>query len=48
MVFVRLSPSCFTTLNVCSSVALTFLDVLALSSHLHRQGSFTFLGMFPV
>ena len=39
MVSVRLSPSRFTALDVCSSVALTFLDVLDMSHHRHRQGS---------
>ena len=44
MVSVRLSPSRFTTLCVCSSVALTFLDVLDLLHHRYRQRSWTFSG----
>ena len=44
MVSVRLSPSRFTALDVCSSIALTFLDVLNRSNHWHRQGNCTFLG----
>ena len=44
MVSVHFSPSRFTTLDECSSVALPFLDVLDLSKHLHRQrGLSTFL-----
>ena len=44
MVSIHLSPSRFIALDLCSSVALTFLDVLDLSNHQHRQGSYTFLG----
>ena len=44
MVSVRFSPSRFTALDVCNSVALTFLDVLDVSNHWHYQGSCTFLG----
>ena len=44
IIFVCLSPSRFTALNLRRPVALTFRDVLDLSNHLHRQEGCTFLG----
>ena len=46
MVSVCLSPSRFTAPDMCSSVALTFLDVLDLSNHRYHQENFW--GMFLV